>query len=68
MKVKQKIVFLSIGSIIGVVSGYIYYVVKGCESGCMIWSSPYLSSAVSGLLGFLITDLILDQISKTKKV
>ncbi|HCQ29696.1 MAG TPA: hypothetical protein DIU39_05375 [Flavobacteriales bacterium] len=64
MNKKRKISFLILSLILGGISGFVYYKIKGCESGCMIWSSPYLSSAVGALLGFLIIDLILDQLTK----
>jgi hypothetical protein len=64
MQKRKKISLLIIASLTGGVMGYIYYTIKGCESGCMIWSSPILSSLVGGLLCFLITDLLIDQFSK----
>jgi len=67
MKKQQKILLLSAGIVVGSIAGYLYYVIKGCESGCMIWSSPVLSSLVGSAFGFMFADLIADQLSKKTK-
>ncbi len=43
--------------LLGVVGGYAYYALVGCNTGgCAITSSPYMSMAWGGLLGYLLPD------------
>ncbi len=43
--------------ILGVVGGYAYYALIGCQTGsCGITSNPYLSMLWGGLLGYLLPD------------
>ncbi len=42
-------------TLLGVVGGYTYYALIGCKTGgCAITSSPYMSMAYGGLLGYLM--------------
>lgn len=43
-----------IGMIFGAVCGYLYYYFKGCDSGCLIKSNPWLSTIWGGIMGYLI--------------
>ncbi len=48
---------LSAFVILGVVGGYGYYALIGCNTGsCAITSNPYMSMAWGGLLGYLLPD------------
>jgi hypothetical protein len=46
-------------TLIGVLGGYAYYALIGCESGCTIQSNPYLSMVWGGAMGYLIPDIFL---------
>ncbi|MEZ5198419.1 MAG: DUF6132 family protein [Bacteroidales bacterium] len=51
-------VLVLIGTVIGAIGGYIYYIQVGCVSGtCAITSSPWMSTAWGGAFGYLIFDL-----------
>lgn len=52
---------IAIFTIIGVISGYIYYALVGCniEGGCAIKSNPYLMMLWGGAMGYLITDMFI---------
>ncbi len=42
---------------LGVVGGYVYFALIGCNTGgCAITSNPYMSMAWGGLLGYLLPD------------
>ncbi len=42
--------------VVGASLGFAYYYFIGCNSGsCAITSSPYISTAYGGLIGFLFT-------------
>jgi hypothetical protein len=44
-----------IAVIIGGTGGFLYYYFIGCQSGsCSITSSPYMSTMMGGLMGFLL--------------
>jgi hypothetical protein len=44
-----------LGTLIGLIGGYIYYREIGCSSGsCPITSNPYLSLFWGGLMGYLL--------------
>jgi hypothetical protein len=43
-----------LASILGAVAGYLYYALIGCTSGgCMISSSPYISSVYGAIMGIV---------------
>ena len=46
-------------TLFGVVGGYAYYSLIGCESGCTIQSNPYLSMVWGGAMGYLLPDIFL---------
>ncbi len=44
-----------IGTVIGLVGGYIYYIKIGCNSGsCPITSNPWMTLLWGGLMGYLL--------------
>ena len=43
----------------GVGAGYLYYRFFGCTSGCPITSSPYMTMAYMGLVGWLISGIFI---------
>jgi hypothetical protein len=47
-----------IGTVVGIIGGYIYYKEVGCVSGtCAITSNPYMSMIWGGALGYLLFDM-----------
>ncbi|MBW6477865.1 MAG: hypothetical protein K0B37_00425 [Bacteroidales bacterium] len=46
-------------TLVGVIGGYAYYALIGCESGCTIQSNPYLSMVWGGAMGYLLPDIFL---------
>jgi hypothetical protein len=47
-----------IGTVLGAIGGYIYYIQIGCDSGsCAITSNPYMSVLWGVLMGYLIGDM-----------
>lgn len=47
-------------ALLGVAGGYAYYWFVGCQTGgCAITSSPYLSMAWGGMLGYLLPDIFI---------
>ncbi len=45
-------------TLLGVVGGYAYYALIGCNTGgCAITSNPYMSMVWGGLFGYLLPDL-----------
>ncbi len=46
-------------TLFGVIGGYVYYTLIGCESGCTIQSNPYLSMVWGGAMGYLLPDIFL---------
>ena len=57
---KKRLLLILLGSLLGVLGGFLYYTFYGCTNGCPINSNPYLSMFWGGLLGYLFTDLIWD--------
>ena len=54
---KQNILYI-IGSIIGALGGYLYYIYIGCDSGtCPITSSPIMSVIWGAVMGGLLLSL-----------
>ena len=54
---KKTIILVSI-SILGALSGFLYWRFIGCLSGaCPIWSNPWISTGYGALLGYLIGGL-----------
>ena len=41
----------------GMVTGFLYYRFFGCTNGCAITSSPYLTMAYMGLIGWLLSGI-----------
>lgn len=59
MKTIKKYLFQLIGTIIGIIGGYLYYRFVGCQSGsCAITSNPYMSMIWGGLMGYLLMDML----------
>ncbi len=47
-----------IGTLIGLLGGFLYYRFIGCNSGgCPITSNPWISTLYGGLMGYLVFDL-----------
>ncbi len=45
---------------VGVLGGYGYYALIGCNSGtCAITSNPYMSMAWGGIMGYLLPDFFI---------
>ena len=58
--------FSLIGSILGAISGFLYWNFVGCSGGsCAITSSPVNSTIYGALMGFLIVGMF--KTDKTKK-
>jgi hypothetical protein len=55
----KKIPLISIiGTVVGIIGGYVYYREVGCVSGtCAITSNPYMSMIWGGALGYLLFDM-----------
>jgi predicted MFS family arabinose efflux permease len=53
LKSKRVVLHLAF-TLVGVVGGYMYYHFVGCNRGCSITSSPYLSMLWGGMMGFLL--------------
>lgn len=54
---KQYLYAVVLFTAFGVVGGYTYYALVGCNTGsCAITSNPYMSMAWGGLLGYLMPD------------
>ena len=48
---------MALFTLAGVAGGYTYYAMIGCTTGgCVITSSPYMSMAWGGVLGYLLPD------------
>jgi hypothetical protein len=46
------------GLLVGIIGGYLYYRLIGCNSGgCAITSNPYMSVLWGGLMGYLLADI-----------
>lgn len=46
------------GLLVGVIGGFLYYRLVGCNSGgCAITSNPYMSVLWGGLMGYLLADI-----------
>lgn len=55
---KKGLIFITIGSFIGAVAGYLYYHFVGCASGtCAITSKPINSTIYGAVLGGLLGNL-----------
>lgn len=49
--------FVGAFTMLGVVGGYAYYALIGCQTGgCAITSNPYMSMAWGGAVGYLLPD------------
>jgi hypothetical protein len=47
-----------IGTLVGLLGGFLYYRFVGCNSGgCPITSNPWISTLYGGLMGYLVFDL-----------
>jgi phage shock protein E len=57
-----------IGSILGAISGYLYYYFVGCASGtCAITSSPFNSSMYGAVMGALLFNIFKKENTKTEE-
>jgi len=54
-------------TVVGLVSGYLYWHFYGCVNGCTITGVWYNSTAYGGLLGYLAGGMAVDQFFTTKK-
>jgi hypothetical protein len=50
---KRTLIYVAF-TIMGIVAGFLYYRLVGCNRGCTITSSPYLSMLWGGMIGFLL--------------
>ena len=58
---KQRIIFISIGLVLGAIAGYLYYYYIGCSSGsCAITSKPLNSTIYGSVMGGLALDMVSD--------
>ena len=64
---KKRLLFLVSGSLAGGIAGYLYYFFYGCTNGCPLNSNPYLSIVWGMLVGYLLTDTIIDFYKKKAK-
>jgi hypothetical protein len=60
---KRIVVTLSTGALFGVL-GYVYYQFIGCNGGCAIASSPYLSISFGGAIGLLLGSVLSERRAK----
>lgn len=66
-KVILKYRFPLIGSFIGLILGFAYYVYVGCESGtCRITSNPIYSSLYGAVFGYFLVDFAISLRKKRK--
>ena len=66
---KRNFTIIVIAVLLGFAAGYAYYYFIGCASGsCAITSNPVNSTLYGGLLGGLLTSIIMDvPIKQTKR-
>lgn len=65
---KQRLIFISIGLVLGAIGGYLYYYYIGCSSGsCAITSKPLNSTIYGMVMGGLALDMVNDFKNKSKK-
>ena len=61
-------IITTIGVIVGLIAGYLYYQQKGCVSGtCSITSKPLNSTLYGGLMGGLLFNLFVTSPKKEEK-
>ncbi len=49
-------------TLVGVIGGYAYYALVGCNTGgCAITSSPVMSIIWGGMMGYLLPDFFIKQ-------
>jgi LytS/YehU family sensor histidine kinase len=64
---KKSIIITSLGVVVGLISGYVYYHYVGCMSGtCAITSKPVNSTLYGGLMGGLFFNLFVKEQSKKR--
>lgn len=57
---QQYLWLVALFTLLGVIGGYTYYALVGCNTGtCAITSNPYISMAWGGLLGYLLHDVFI---------
>lgn len=62
---KIKIIYITLGALLGAAAGYAYYYYIGCANGtCAITSKPLNSSLYGAFMGGLIGDSVKDLINK----
>jgi hypothetical protein len=62
---QNKIFIYTIGTVLGALSGYLYWKFVGCESGtCAITSKPFNSTLYFGLVGFIAAGLVIPSKAK----
>jgi len=66
MKIRNKIIIIFVGVLVGAVSGFFYWKFIGCENGCSIKSVWWRMSLWGGAMGGLLTSILLDFYIKYK--
>jgi hypothetical protein len=60
--------FSAIGTILGAIGAYLYYLKVGCATGsCAITSNPWLSTLWGAVMGFLLGDILSPRKKKDKQ-
>jgi hypothetical protein len=63
----KEFILTVLGATIGLVSGYVYYKLIGCENGCPIKSNPWLMMAYGGIMGGLLSSLLFSLLKPKNK-
>lgn len=66
-KVSLEIILTTIGTLLGLLFGYMYFIFIGCKNGCPIKSNPWLMTAYGGVMGGLLVSLIYSIIKPKNK-
>jgi hypothetical protein len=63
----KKFLVISIGIVVGLIAGFLYWKKVGCASGtCPLTSHWYSTTAVGGVLGYLFSDIFASKIKGEK--
>ena len=66
--VKNRLLFIAVGALLGAIGGYAYYHFIGCTSGsCAITSRPVNSTIYGLFMGGLSLDMLRDVLLKRKE-
>jgi hypothetical protein len=56
------LIVVGVFTLMGVIGGYTYYALVGCNTGgCAITSSPVMSIIWGGMMGYLLPDIFVKQ-------